>query len=210
MSGTVTQFKRIWQHWYVFLLLSLYACGNGIPSIAPLDHNAVVLAFGNSITYGTGAGRAESYPAVLQALIHRTVINAGVPGEVTSQGLARLPEFLDRHHPVLLILCHGGNDLLRKTGEKQAAGNVRAMIDTARKRGIDVVLIGVPKPGLSASVARFYAEIAKEFNVPYEGNILSDILSDASLKSDLIHPNARGYAKLAESVAALLRRAKAI
>jgi lysophospholipase L1-like esterase len=210
MSGTVTQLKRIWHPWYVFLLLFLSSCSNGVPSITPLDNDALVLAFGDSITFGTGASMAESYPAVLETLIHHRVINAGVPGEVTGQGLARLPEFLNQHQPALLILCHGGNDLLRKTGEKQAASNVRAMIDMARKRGTDVVLIGVPKPGLSASVARFYAEIAKEFDVPYEGNVLSDILSDGSLKSDLIHPNARGYAKLAESIAALLSKAKAI
>jgi lysophospholipase L1-like esterase len=147
---------------------------------------------------------------VLEGLIHRKVINAGVPGEVTSQGLARLPEFLDRHQPALLILCHGGNDLLRRTGEKHAADNVRAMIRMAKDRGIDVALIGVPKPGLSVPVAGFYEEIAREFDVFYEGEILVDILSTSSLKSDMIHPNSRGYAELAQSIAALLKKAQAI
>ena len=194
----------------VLLLLLPTACSSGIPSISPLDNDAVVLAFGNSLTFGTGASTAESYPAVLQGLIHRKVINAGVPGEVTSQGLARLPEFLEKHQPALLILCHGGNDLLRRTGEKQAADNVRAMIRMAKKRGIDVVLIGVPKPGLSVSIAGFYEEIAREFDTPYEGHILADIMSTGSLKNDMIHPNSQGYAKLARSIASLLRKAKAI
>jgi acyl-CoA thioesterase-1 len=147
---------------------------------------------------------------VLEGLIHRKVINAGVPGEVTSQGLARLPEFLDKHQPALLILCHGGNDLLRRTGEKQAADNLRAMTRMAKKKGIDVALIGVPKPGLSVPVAGFYEDIAREFDIPYEGEILADILSTSSLKSDMIHPNSRGYAELAQSVAVLLRKAQAI
>jgi lysophospholipase L1-like esterase len=188
----------------------LAACSNGTPRISPLDDDAVVLTFGNSLTFGTGASLGESYPALLERLIHRKVINAGVPGEVTSQGLARLPEFLDKHQPALLILCHGGNDLLRRTGEKQAADNVRAMMRMAKKKGVDVVLIGVPKPGLSVSVAGFYKEIAGEFDVPYEGQILADILSTGSLKSDSIHPNSHGYHKLAKSIAELLRRAKAI
>ncbi len=210
MSGSIKSFKRIIRLCYILQLLFVAACSNGTPSISPIDDDAVVLAFGNSLTFGTGANVGESYPAVLEGLIHRKVINAGVPGEVTGQGLARLPEFLDRHRPALLILCHGGNDLLRRTGEKQAAANVRAMIRMAKKKGTDVVLVGVPKPGLSVSVAGFYVEIAKEFDLPYEGQVLDDILSTGSLKSDPIHPNARGYHKLAQSIAELLRKAKAI
>jgi lysophospholipase L1-like esterase len=210
MRVSITSSSHLRRLCYVLLILLPTACGNGVPSVSPLDSNAVVLAFGNSLTFGTGANTAESYPAVLEGLIHRKVINAGVPGEVTSQGLARLPEFLDKHQPALLILCHGGNDLLRRTGEKQAADNVRAMIRMANKRGIDVVLIGVPKPGLSVPVAGFYEEIAREFDIPYEGEILADILSTGSLKNDMIHPNSRGYAELAQSIASLLRKAKAI
>ena len=210
MRVSITSSSHLRRLCYVLLILLPTACGNGVPSVSPLDSNAVVLAFGNSLTFGTGASTAESYPAVLEGLIHRKVINAGVPGEVTSQGLARLPEFLDKHQPALLILCHGGNDLLRRTGEKQAADNVRAMIRMANKRGIDVVLIGVPKPGLSVPVAGFYEEIAQEFDIPYEGGILADILSTGSLKNDMIHPNSRGYAELAQSIASLLRKAKAI
>jgi lysophospholipase L1-like esterase len=210
MRVSITSSSHVKRLCYILLILLPIACSNGIPSISPLDSNAVILAFGNSLTYGTGANTAESYPAVLERLIHRKVINAGVPGEVTIQGLARLPEYLDKHQPALLILCHGGNDLLRRTGEKQAADNVRAMIRMVKERGIDVALIGVPKPGLSVPVAGFYEDIAREFEIPYEGEILADILSTSSLKSDMIHPNSRGYAELAQSIAALLRKAQAI
>jgi lysophospholipase L1-like esterase len=210
MRVSITGSSHLKRLLYILLILLPTACSNGVPGISSLDSNAVVLAFGNSLTFGTGTSTAESYPAVLEGLIHRKVINAGVPGEVTGQGLARLPEFLDRHQPALLILCHGGNDLLRRTGEEQAADNVRAMIKMAKERGIDVALIGVPKPGLSVPVAGFYEEIAREFDIPYEGEILVDILSTSSLKSDMIHPNSQGYAELAQSIAALLRKAKAI
>jgi acyl-CoA thioesterase-1 len=202
--------KSLSRHCCLLLLLSLAACGSSPPSVSPLGEDAVVLAFGDSLTFGTGTDEKQSYPARLEALIHRTVINGGVPGEVTGQGLERLPGLLEEYEPALLILCHGGNDLLRKMDENKAADNIRAMIRMAKDRGVDVVLIGVPKPGLFPSTAALYGDIAKEFDIPCEAEALTDILSTGSLKSDPIHPNADGYDKLARSVAALLKTAKAI
>ena len=191
-------------------LLILTACGSNTPTIGFLDQEAVVLAFGDSLTFGTGAGDNEDYPARLEQMIARKVVNAGVPGEVTSQGRERLSEVLEEHEPALLILCLGGNDMLRKMDETEAAENIRAMIRMAGDRGVDVLLIGVPRPGLLPSTAGFYGQIAEEFSIPYDGETLTEILSDGSLKSDPIHPNAEGYDQLARSVAALLKDAKAL
>lgn len=192
----------------VFLLLT--ACDGKAPTIAPLERQATVLAFGDSLTFGTGAERETSYPACLEALIGRRVINAGVPGELSGQGLSRLPTLLDRYRPSLLVLCHGGNDLLRRTGEENTAANIRTMVEMAQNRGIDVVLLGVPRPGLVLEAPGFYEEIAGEFHIPFEGKILSAILADRSLKSDRIHPNAEGYQKLAQTIAELLKKSKAL
>jgi lysophospholipase L1-like esterase len=192
------------------LLLLAAGCRERPARLRPLSENAAVLAFGDSLTHGTGAETNKSYPSRLERLIQRPVINAGVPGEVTAEGLVRLPDLLDRYRPALLILCHGGNDLLRRTGEEQAAENVRAMIRLARERGVDVVLIGVPKPDLSLAPPGFYASIAQEFAIPYDGDTLAGILSDRSRKSDYIHPNALGYQQLAEAVHTLLRAASAL
>ena len=189
---------------------AMAGCGGGAPKLSKLPADTVVLAFGDSLTFGTGAQPEASYPAVLEKLIGRKVWSAGVPGEVSAAGLARLPSALDYYQPKLLILCHGGNDFLRKLGDAQAAENLRAMIRLARQRGIDVVLIAVPKPGLFPSPPDFYAKIAKEFGLPYEDAALKAILRDNELKSDLAHPNARGYARLAETVAALLKKSGAL
>ena len=186
--------------------IALSGCGGGAPKLSKLPADAVVLAFGDSLTFGTGAQPEASYPAVLEKLIARKVWNAGVPGEASAAGLARLPAALEYYQPGLLILCHGGNDFLRKLGDAQAAENLRAMIRLARQRSIDVVLIAVPKPGLFPSPPDFYTEIAKEFGLLYEDAALKSILRDNELKSDIAHPNARGYAKLAEAVAALLKK----
>src|ERR1700704_6300948 len=152
------------------LLATALAAGCGDPParLARLPGEAVVLAFGDSLTFGSGAAEQESYPAQLEQLIGRRVVRAGVPGEVTAQALARLPEMLDEHSPKLLLLCIGGNDFLRRLGNPQAEANVRAMVKLARERGIDVVLIGTPEPGFSVAPPPFYAAIAKDFRLPYE------------------------------------------
>jgi acyl-CoA thioesterase I len=187
----------------------LAACGEA-PKLAPLAPDAVVLAFGDSITYGTGAAAAESYPAQLERLIGRTVTNAGVPGEVSAQALRRLPSALDEHRPHLLVLCIGGNDFLRNLGKAQVAANVQTMVAVARQRGVDVVLIGTPEKGFTVTPPAFYADIAAQLGIPYEGKVIGEILRDSTLKSDPIHPNARGYRLIAERVAALLRDAGAL
>ena len=192
------------------LALALAACGPKPPKVARLDPGAVVLAFGDSLTYGTGASRQEAYPAVLERLIARKVVGAGVPGETSEEGLRRLPGVLDEVKPQLLVLCHGGNDFLRKMGEESAAANVREMIRLARSRGIEVVLLATPKPGFGTSKVKFYEEIGKELAVPVEKDVLADVLGSRSLKSDLVHPNARGYEKIAEAVAELLADAGAL
>lgn len=193
------------------LLAALLAdCGGGQPKMQRLAPDAVVLAFGDSLTFGLNANPGESYPARLQDLIGRRVVSSGVVGETTAGGLARLPAALEEARPQLVILCEGGNDFLRKLDEAQAADNLRAMVRLAKARGAQVVLIAVPKPGLLPSVAEFYAAVAKEFGVPHEEAALRKILTDNALKSDLAHPNAAGYARLAEAIAALLRKTGAV
>jgi lysophospholipase L1-like esterase len=196
-----------------FLLLALAfalaACGERA-KLDRLPSEAVVLAFGDSLTFGTGASEAESYPAQLEQLIGRRVVRAGVPGEVTAQALERLPGALDEHAPRLLLLCIGGNDFLRRAGNAQAERNVREMVKLAKSRGVNVLLIGTPEPALLPSPPAFYAAVAKEFGVPYEESVITEVMKDASLKSDPIHPNARGYRLIAERLAALLKKTGAI
>src|SRR5437879_13187564 len=93
------------------LSLQLAGCGEH-PRLERLPESAVVLAFGDSLTFGTGANEDESYPARLEKLIGRRVVRAGVAGEITAQALPRLPGALDEHQPRLLLLCVGVNDFV--------------------------------------------------------------------------------------------------
>jgi lysophospholipase L1-like esterase len=186
------------------------ACGPSVPRLPKLDEAGVILAFGDSLTFGTGASPQQAYPAALERKLSRKVVAAGVPGETTEEGLRRLPGVLDEVRPQLLVLCHGGNDFLRRLDEGKAADNVREMVRIAQGQGVAVVLLSTPKPGFGAQKVRFYEEIGREFAIPVETDVIADVLTSNKYKSDLVHPNVAGYARIAEAVADLLRKAGAV
>jgi len=181
----------------------LVSCSAPVP-LRPLASYAVIVAYGDSLTSGSGASPGHTYPEVLATLTQRIVVNAGVPGEVSEAGSQRLAAVLAEHTPRLLVLIHGGNDLLRGLETAQLRANLVAMLTTARERGVAVVMLGVPDRGLWLNSADVYQALADEFSVPIDTDTLPAILSDREFKSDPIHPNDRGYRMLAESVYRLL------
>ena len=199
--------RRLLSLWLLLVLAACSAQPVQLPHLAPDD---VVLAFGDSLTYGTGAGQEQAYPAVLGQLIHRPVVNAGVPGETTADGVARLPSVLEEVHPKLLLLCMGGNDMLRKMDRATVESNLRAMVQMAKERGVAVALIGVPEPVLFGGTAAFYGNVAKDYHLAFEDRILQELLFNNQYKSDSIHPNASGYRRLAQAIADLLHATGAV
>ncbi len=193
------------------ILMALAGCSPGPEPLSPLAYDATILAFGDSLTAGTGANPAASYPAQLESLAGRRVINAGRPGELSRDGVERLPSLLDEHQPDLLILIHGGNDFLRRLDIAETRGNLATMIQMARERGVEVLLVAVPAPTLLRLRSEaIYSELGSEFRIPVENDALAHILSRNALKADPIHPNADGYRVLAERVHRLLIEAKAL
>ena len=186
-------------------VLLLPACGDSGPGMTPLSDSAVVLAFGDSLTAGYGTSSSESYPARLASLSGLNVINAGISGEVSALGLKRLPALLDKHAPDLVILCHGGNDFLRKLSMTDMENNIREMIRLAREKGAEVMMLGVPKPGLFLSSYEAYERIANDTGVVFIDDLLPEILGDKSMKSDTVHPNRLGYQVMAETIHAELK-----
>lgn len=187
----------------------LAACDRA-PTLPKLNPHDVIVAFGDSLTHGTGASTDTAYPAVLAALTGRTVINAGIPGDTTTTALQRLPAVLDTHKPRLVLLCLGGNDMLRKQPEAATENNLRLLVQTIRASGAEVVLIGVPEPKLFGGAPDFYARVADELRLPLEDEIFVDVLKDNRLKADPIHANAAGYRVVAERLAEFLREAGAL
>lgn len=186
-------------------LLLAAACSPQPETLGPLAPDAVILAFGDSLTAGTGAAPGASYPSRLEALSGRRVINAGIPGELSRGGVARLPSLLEEHRPDLLILTHGGNDLLRRMHTKETRANLETMIDLARGRGIDVLLVAVPAPTLLRLRSDpLYAEIGRQLRIPVEDGALAHVLARDAMKADPIHPNGDGYRYVAERIHRLL------
>ncbi len=193
----------------LILLMSLGACKTGA-RLEPIAPDGKILAFGDSLTFGTGVLPEQSYPAILQNQIKREVINAGVPGEITAEGLRRLPIWLKENEPRLLILTHGANDMLRALSEEKLADNLRAMIRLAQEQGVEVMLVAVPRFGLNLSPPPYYEAIAKEFNIPIERHALADIERVNGLKVDAVHLNAEGNRLLAQAIAKRLKKAGAL
>jgi lysophospholipase L1-like esterase len=190
-------------------VLLLAACDRS-PTLPRLSQHDVIVAFGDSLTHGTGASDETAYPAVLASLTNRTVINAGVPGETTASGLQRLPGVLAAHKPRLVLLCLGGNDMLRKQPAAATENNLRLLVQTIRASGAEVMLIAVPEPKLFGGAPDFYQRVAEDMRMPLEDDVFNDVLKDNSLKADPIHANAAGYRVVAERLAEFLREAGAL
>lgn len=194
------------------LCAALAACHHKRPPpLPPIGGDAKILAFGDSLTFGSGVNPENSYPAQLSLIVHRTVINAGVPGDTTGDGRERLAAALDENSPALVILCLGGNDMLRQEDRATMRANLVAMIEAIRARNIPLMLVGVPEPKiLSLKSEPMYAELAQQFGLPLEDEVLPRVLGDRDLKSDQIHANEQGYRIIAEEIGKLLHAAGAV
>ncbi len=166
----------------------------------PLSPDAVILAFGDSLTTGFGADSSNSYPAVLQELTDLKVINAGASGETTDRGLQRLEEELELYSPELLILLEGGNDMLRRKSLDNMRSNLQQMVSIAQGNNTQVLMLAVPEPRIITSPPKLYEEIAEASGVPLMPDIVTDLLFDRDYKSDPIHLNEAGYRRLAEVI----------
>lgn len=190
-------------------LALLNACSGG-KKHGRLPASATVLALGDSLTAGYGAGEGEDYPAQLAQITGWNVINGGVSGDTSAQALARLPELM-RRRPDLVIVSIGGNDFLRKIPESETRTHIRAILDTVKQAHCPVVLVAIPYITAGALLGSLsehplYDDLAAESALPLLKGAWADILGDKDLKSDAIHANAAGYRRFAEEMAAFLKR----
>jgi acyl-CoA thioesterase-1 len=181
--------------------LALPGCtGRGKHAVLPRD--ATVIALGDSLTYGTGASPAASYPALLAARTGWRIHNAGVPGDTASQACARLPDLVATHRPALVLVLVGGNDFLRRLPDAGIREALAACVGHARDADAAVAVIPVPRPALTGLAdAPLYAETARALDVPLIDAGLSELLRLPAMRADAVHLNADGYRAMAERVA---------
>ncbi|MBM7072740.1 arylesterase [Shewanella sp. 202IG2-18] len=191
-------------HRYLFILAAcfvvLFIFNSNKPSLIELNDGATLLAFGDSLTQGIGASANQDYPAQLSKILNQKIINAGISGETTSEGLKRFEQTINEHSPDAIILLEGGNDFIRNVPRSVTHQNLFQMIDIAKAQGIEVLLISVPEKGIFLSDAEIYRSLAKEHNIPLLTDTLSDLLGTPAKKSDLIHLNNQGYFDLALAI----------
>jgi acyl-CoA thioesterase I len=175
--------------------------------VANLDsRGANIIAFGDSLTAGYGAQPGEDYPSKLSGMIGMSVINAGVSGDTTESALARIEGDVLSRDPRVVIVGLGGNDFLQGVPLATTERNLRSAIRAIHGAGAMVVLLGFRFPSLSANYGTMYAKVARDERCLLVPDLLDGILANPSLKSDEIHPNARGYELMAERVAGPCRK----
>lgn len=180
-----------------------------------VDARPRIVILGDSLTAGLGLPPAEAYPTLLQKRLDKeglkyAVVNAGVSGDTSAGGLARLEWALDGDVRVLIVAL-GGNDGLRGLPAEELKGNLAQIIERAQKRHIQVILAGMEAPpnfGQSYIVSfhQIYPELAKEYKVSLVPFLLQGVAGiDTLNQRDGIHPTAEGARIVADNIWPVLR-----
>ena len=174
-----------------------------------------VAALGDSLTAGLGLARSDGFVPQLQGWLRDhgaevSLINAGVSGDTTAGGLARLDWTLTPDVGALIVIL-GGNDFLRGIDPAVSRSNLAAILQGAQKRDLPVLLVGMPAPRnfgpeYRQAVEQLYPELAAEFGVLYYPNFFQPVMSEAGfpdlayLQADGLHPNAKGVARIVAGI----------
>jgi acyl-CoA thioesterase I len=204
----------------LLLCQGIVGCGPGVPkkdttdqapatSVATEKPMHLVVAFGDSLYAGYKLGPKEGFAPQLQAALRQkgysvSVLNAGVSGDTSAAGRARLNFVLDNapQRPEMVILGLGGNDMLRGMKPDETRDNLSAMLDELKRRNIEVVLTGMlASPNMGQDYARafnpIYPSLAKQYDVKLYPFFLDGVVINGKLMlDDGIHPNADGVAQI--------------
>ncbi len=170
---------------------------------SPIKHAGqpveVIVAFGDSLTAGKGAGGERyTYPALLAKLTGKTVLNMGLSGDTAANAPTRLPEVLAAH-PQMVLIEFGGNDRIRGLGAEGASQSIAQIVDAVQAAGAIAVIVDTGGPQMGAYTAA-YKKIAREKGAVFVPGIVRGIFHQKKYKSDMIHPNAAGYEIVAQRV----------
>ncbi len=176
-----------------------------------------IAALGDSLTQGYGLAPADGLVPQLQAWLDARgagaeLRNAGVSGDTTRGGLARVGWTLTPEVDALIVAL-GGNDMLRGIDPAEARANLSGILTAAGKAGVAVLLVGMKAPGnygpdYKREFDAVYPELARDFGVLHAENLLAPLAGAAEggaalgelMQPDGIHPNARGVALVVDAL----------
>jgi acyl-CoA hydrolase len=189
----------------------LAGCGKSA-KLSAIPPGKTVLAFGDSVTFGTGAASGEDWPSLLALKTGWKVVNAGLSGDTAENGKSRIQALLTAHNPTLVVIEIGGNDFLRRKPPKRVKEDIREIIQTVSRFGAQTALVSVPELSLLGALAGkpsdsdIFQELASEEGVPLVPHVFSDTLARPELCADKIHPNALGYEYMATGIYTRLQK----
>ncbi|MCK4987142.1 MAG: fibronectin type III domain-containing protein, partial [Desulfobacterales bacterium] len=153
----------------------------------------IIICFGDSLTFGTGASKGMDYPSQLAKMIGRPVINKGIPGDTTASALRRLKRDVLSKNPDIVLITLGGNDLINGVSKDIALGNLKQIVQTIQKQGAKVIIGGLSWPGMDRGFDKGYEDLAQQTGALLIPDIFTAIADNPVLMSDPIHPNNSGY-----------------
>ena len=159
-----------------------------------------IICFGDSITFGYGVNPGEDYPAALSKLSDIPVINAGIDGDTTSEAIKRIQADVLERDPLLVIIEFAGNDFLRKVPQQETVSNISRMVDMVQAKGAMVAIVDISAGMFLAEYRLAFRKLADEKDTIFIPGILNGIITNPSLKSDFLHPNAKGYKIIAQKI----------
>jgi lysophospholipase L1-like esterase len=182
----------------VLFLFCLCACTKQEITNYPAKEGPIV-AFGDSLTYGQGVSAKDAYPALLEKMWNRKIINLGISGNTSLQGLARKEE-IKEFRPSFVLIEFSANDLFKKVPREQTQKALEDIVDYVQNLGAVAVLIDTGGNTLMKPYRKMIKKIAKEKKTLYVNGIMDGIFSKKSLKSDTLHPNEKGYEIIARKI----------
>ncbi len=159
-----------------------------------------IVAFGDSLVEGVGASYADkNFVSLLSARIGQPIINLGVSGNTTADGLARLSE-LDKYNPKVVLLLLGGNDRLKQIPKETTFSNLGQIIQNLQSRGAIVLLLGIRGSLIGDKFEPGFGKLHNQYQTAYVSDVLNGLFGNAQVMSDTVHPNDLGYTKIADRV----------
>ncbi len=158
-----------------------------------------ILAFGDSLVEGAGSTSGNDFVTLLSKKVGKEIINLGVSGNTTEDGIKRLNE-LDKYNPKIVLLLLGGNDHLKKVPIDTTFENLGKIIENIHDRGAIVLLLGVKGNLLGDKFKLRFEKLSEKYGTAYVENVLDGLFANTKYMSDAIHPNDLGYSKIAEKI----------
>jgi lysophospholipase L1-like esterase len=163
------------------------------------SHGTDIIAFGDSLVAGEGSDSGKDFVSLLSEQIGKPIINLGVSGNTTAQGLARIGD-IDGYQPKVVLLLLGGNDYLQHVDPATTFSNLSQIIEHIQSHGAIVLLLGIRGGVLSDPFKSQFERLRDQYHTAYVSDVLGGLFGNSDLMSDEVHPNDQGYALIANRI----------